>query len=206
MIGLVGQKGTMTQLYDEKTGAVIPVTAIEVGECVVVGKRTVGRDGYNALQIGQGRPTKRQLTRPVAGVYKRAGVEPKRWLREVRVDNVDAYQVGQKLTVELFAPGDIVTVTGRTRGRGFSGGMRRWGWAGGPDSHGSMSHRRIGSVSSGSSPGRVYPHRTLPGHYGNEKLTVRGLKVVRIDKERGLLYVRGAIPGHRGSEVMVRKG
>jgi len=206
MIGLIGQKGAMTQLYDEKTKAVIPVTAIEVGECVVVRKRTIPTDGYEALQIGQGVPTKRRLTKAFAGVFQKVGLEPKRFLREVRVDKIDAYQVGQKLTVELFAPGDIVTVTGRTKGRGFAGGMKRWGWRGGPASHGSMSHRRIGSVSSGSSPGRVYPHRTLPGHYGNERVTVRGLKVVRVDKDLGVLYVRGAVPGYRGSAVIVRKG
>lgn len=205
MIAVLGQKGTMTQLYDE-CGIVTPVTCILVDGCVVVGKRIRETHGYAALQLGFGSPSKRWLTKPVAGFFKKTNLEPRSWLQEVKVDDVDSYQIGQKLGAEQFKPGDVVAVTGWTRGRGFAGGMRRWGWHGGPASHGSMSHRRIGSVSSGSSPGRVWPGRTLPGHYGTERVTVKGLRVVKVDVERGVVYVRGAVPGYCGARLIVRKG
>lgn len=204
MIAVLGRKGKMMQLYDER-GVVTPVTAISVDHSVVVAKRTREKHGYTALQLGFGKPSKRWLIKSIAGLFKKAGVEPCGWLREVRVDNVGAYEVGQKLGAEQFKPGDIVAVTGWTRGRGFAGGIRRWGWHGGPASHGSMSHRRIGSVSSGSSPGRVWPGRTLPGHYGTERVTVRGLRVVKVDTEGGILCVSGAVPGCSGGRVIVRK-
>lgn len=202
MIAVLGQKRAMTQIYDEKR-TVIPVTPIDVSDCVVVGLRTREKHGYVALQIGAGKPTKRQLTKPVEGHCRKAGVAPVRWLCEVKSDG--DFQVGQKLGVELFQVGDKVSVTGITRGRGFSGGMRRWGWHGGPATHGSMSHRRIGSVSSGSSPGRVWPGRTLPGHYGCEQVTVRNLRVVRIDADKAIMYVRGAVPGHKGGRLLIKK-
>ncbi|MEO0069685.1 MAG: 50S ribosomal protein L3 [candidate division WOR-3 bacterium] len=205
MSGLIGKKGEMTQFYDEK-GRVIPVTAIEVGRCVVVGVRTKEKDGYCALQVGQGKPSKRQLTKPYEEYFKKIGVAPVRFLREFRVKSIEGFKVGQELTVDIFQPGDKVKVTGWTKGRGFAGGMKRWGWHGGPASHGSMSHRRIGSVSSGSSPGRVLPNRTLPGHYGTERVTIKNLEVVKVEPERGVIYVRGAVPGYRGSEVLIRKG
>ncbi|MEO0020273.1 MAG: 50S ribosomal protein L3 [candidate division WOR-3 bacterium] len=204
MIGLIGQKGEMSQVYDEK-GRVMPVTAIEVGRCIVVGLRTKERHGYCALQIGHGTPSKRQLTKPYEGQFKKAGVPAVRIVREFRVNSVDGFKVGQELTVDVFKPGDLVTVTGWTKGRGFAGGMKRWGWSGGPASHGSMSHRRIGSVSSGSSPGRVLPGRTLPGHYGCERVVIRNLKVVKVDSEAGVIYVRGAVPGYRGSDLLIKK-
>jgi large subunit ribosomal protein L3 len=202
---LLGQKARMTQLYDEK-GGVMPATPIDVGGCVVVARRTRSEHGYEALQLGFGAPGKRGLTKAVEGHFKKAGAEPRGWLHEVRVADSGQFQVGQQLGADQFQPGDKVAVTGWTRGRGFSGGMRRWGWHGGPASHGSMSHRRIGSVSSGSSPGRVWPGRSLPGHYGTERVTVRNLKVVRVDAEKGLVYVGGAVPGHSGGRVLLRKG
>ncbi len=204
MIGLIGVKGESTQMYDEK-GKVVPVTAIEVGECVVVGIRTKEKNGYCALQIGQGKPSKRQLVKPYVEFFKKSGLEPVRFLHEFRVTSVDGFKVGQVLTVKTFQPGELVNVTGWTKGRGFAGGMKRWGWHGGPASHGSMSHRRIGSVSSGSSPGRVLPNRTLPGHYGTERVTIKNMKVVKVDPERGVIYVGGAVPGYRGSKVLIRK-
>ncbi len=204
MTGLIGIKGEMCQVYDDQ-GVVWSSTVISVNDCVVVRRRTARTDGYEALQLGIGKPTARKSTKPVAGHYKKAGVDPKRYLREVRVDASDARKVGDKVTVDIFQPGDKVKVTGTTRGRGFAGGMRRWGWHGGPETHGSMTHRRIGSIGSGTSPGRVLPGRTMPGHYGVERVTVRNLKVVRVEPEKGLLYVHGAVPGHRGGLVIVRK-
>lgn len=204
MIGLIGQKGEMSQIYDEK-GRVMPVTAIEVGKCVVVGVRTGDKQGYCALQIGQGVASKRQMTKPYEGQFKKAGVPVVRFVREFRVNSVEGFKKGQELTVDALKPGDLVTVTGWTKGRGFAGGVKRWGWTGGPGSHGSMSHRRIGSVSSGSSPGRVLPGRTLPGHYGVERVVIRNLKVIKVDSESGVIYVRGAVPGYRGSELLIKK-
>ncbi|MGQ9707787.1 MAG: 50S ribosomal protein L3 [bacterium] len=204
MIGLIGQKGEMTQLYDEQ-GRVIPVTAIEVGKCVVVGVRTMEKHGYCAIQLGQGESSKRRLTKPYEGQFKKVGVPATRFVQEFRVQSVEGFRVGQMLTVEIFNSEELVLVTGWTKGRGFAGGMKRWGWSGGPSSHGSMSHRRIGSVSSGSSPGRVLPGRTLPGHYGCERVTVKNLKVVKVEPELGVIYVQGAVPGYRGSKVLLQK-
>ncbi len=204
MIALMGQKGNMAQLYDER-GVVVPATEVTVGECVVVGLRTRERHGYEALQIGFGAASKRKSSRPLLGSYKKAGVPPARSLQEIKVDKIADYKVGQKLGVGVFALGDKVHVTGVTRGRGFSGGVRRWGWHGGPASHGSMTHRRIGSAGSGTSPGHLLKGRTQAGRYGAERVTIRNLSIVKIEPERGLLYVGGAIPGHRGSLVLIRK-
>lgn len=204
MTAILAQKGTMTQLYDEK-GNVVPVTVLEADNCFVVLRRTKAKDGYDALQIGQGKPSKRRLTRAVAGHFRKSGATPTRFLREVRVADVESFQPGQKLTVAAFKPGDKVDVTGWTKGRGFASGVKRWGWRGGPATHGSMSHRRIGSVGSGTSPGRVWPGRTLPGHYGVERVTVRNLRVVKVEPERSRLYVEGAVPGGRGGELIVVK-
>ncbi|MEO0009943.1 MAG: 50S ribosomal protein L3 [candidate division WOR-3 bacterium] len=204
MIGLIGQKGEMTQFYDEQ-GQVVPVTAIEVGRCVVVGLRTREKHGYCAVQVGWGEASKRQRTKPYEGYFKKANLPVMRAVHEFRVESVDGFQPGQELKVDLFKPGDYVSVTGWTKGRGFAGGMKRWGWSGGPASHGSMSHRRIGSLGAGSSPGRVLPGRTLPGHYGCERVTVRNLKVIRVEPDTGVIYVKGAVPGYRGSQLLIRK-
>ncbi len=204
MIALIGQKGNMAQLYDER-GVVVPATEVRVGECVVVDKRTQERNGYEALQIGFGAVSKRKSSKPLLGSYKKAGVPPARSLQEIKVDKIADYKVGQKLGVGVFALGDTVHVTGVTRGRGFAGGMKRWGWHGGPSSHGSMTHRRVGSAGSGTSPGHLLKGRTQGGHYGVEQVTIRNLSIVKLEPEKGVLYVGGAIPGHRGSLVLIRK-
>jgi len=204
MMALLGQKGNMIQLYDER-GVVVPATEVKVGECVVVGKRAQEPHGYEALQIGFGTVSKRKSSKPLLGFYKKAGVPPARSLQEIEVDKIADYKVGQKLGVGVFALGDTVHVTGVTRGRGFTGGMKRWGWHGGPGSHGSMTHRRIGSLGSGTTPGRPLKGRTQAGHYGVEQVTIRNLSIVKLEPEKGVLYVGGAIPGHRGSLVLIRK-
>jgi large subunit ribosomal protein L3 len=204
MKALIGQKGIMAQLYDER-GVVVPATEVKVGECVVVGKRTQELNGYEALQIGFGAVSKRKSSKSLLGFYKKAGVPPARSLQEIQVDKIADYHVGQKLGVDVFALGDRVHVTGITRGRGFTGGMKRWGWHGGPASHGSMFSRRIGSLGSGTTPGRPLKGRTGAGHYGVEQVTIRNLSIVKLDREKGVLYVNGAIPGFRGSLVLIRK-
>jgi large subunit ribosomal protein L3 len=204
VITLIGQKGNMAQLYTEQ-GVVVPATEVKVGECVVVGKRTQELHGYEALQIGFGASSKRKSSKSLLGFYKKAGVPAARSLQEIQVGKIADYHVGQKLGVDVFAVGDTVHVTGITKGRGFTGGMKRWGWHGGPASHGSMFSRRIGSLGSGTTPGRPLKGRTGAGHYGVEQVTIRNLSIVKLEPEKGVLYVNGAIPGGRGSLVLIRK-
>ncbi|MEO0093689.1 MAG: 50S ribosomal protein L3 [candidate division WOR-3 bacterium] len=202
MIGLLGKKVGMTQIYSEK-GEVIPTTILKVGPCYVVQKKTKEKDGYEAIQIGFDKTER--LNKPLTGHFKKNNVPFCKELAEIRVNNHTEFNVGQELTVSLFTLGDLVDVTGWTKGRGFSGGMKRWGWHGGPASHGSMSHRRIGSVGSNTCPGRPWRGRTLPGHYGNERVTMKNLKVVKIDPDNHLLYVKGAVPGAKNGLVIVKK-
>jgi large subunit ribosomal protein L3 len=204
LTAVLGLKVNMTQVYDDQ-GMAVPATAIDVSECVVARMRTKGRDGYEAVQLGFGKANAKRLSKPRAGYFKQAGIEPVRFLREVRTESAVELKVGQKLGAELFQAGDKVVVFGNTKGRGFAGGMKRWGWHGGKATHGSTSHRRIGSVGAGTSPGRVLPGRTLPGQYGNERVMVRNLKVVKVEPEKGLLYIKGAVPGNRGSLLLVKK-
>ncbi len=194
----------MTQIFDEQ-GHVVPVTPIEVGnDCVVVAKRTRKNNGYDALQLGFGEANLKRLNKPMEGYFKHSGVEPTRVLHEVRMDSTEGYEVGQHLGVDLFKPGDVVHVVGQTKGRGFAGGMKRWGWHSGPRTHGSMSHRRVGSTGAGSSPGHVLKGRHLPGQYGNERVTIKNLQVVRVEPEKGVLFIKGAVPGYHGRLVLVK--
>jgi large subunit ribosomal protein L3 len=201
MIGILGRKVGMTQLFSEE-GVVHPVTMVKAGPCWVTRVRSAARDGYGAIQLGF-EPV-RKATRARIGNLKRIGLGPLRELRELRTPDPSAYQPGQELRVDGFKPGDRVDVTGITRGRGFAGGMRRWGWHGGPKSHGSMSHRRIGSAGATTFPGRLWKGKHLPGHYGCERVTVRNLTVERVDESQDLLYLRGAVPGPRGGLLIIR--
>lgn len=201
---VLGLKGPMTQVFDDE-GRAIPATAVDVSSCVVVSRRTPDKNGYSAVQLGVGRPSKRKLSKPVAGHFQSVGVEAVGILREVRVKSADEFEPGAKLNADRFQTGDVVDVTGWTKGRGFAGGVKRWGWKTGPRTHGNMSHRRIGSVGAGTSPGRVLKGRTLPGQYGNERVTVRRLKVVGVDTDQGRLLVSGAVPGGKGGLLIVRK-
>jgi large subunit ribosomal protein L3 len=205
--GLIGRKLGMTQVFGDD-GNLIPVTVVQLGPCTVVGVRTKSSHGYDALQLGF-EPKKKNVTKPMAGHYRKAGVAaPLRELREVRLKDSDAvapYQVGQTLTVEIFAPGELVDVVGVTKGKGFQGGVKRHGWSGGDATHGSMFHRAPGSIGASSDPSRVWPGHHLPGRMGGDRRTVLNLPVVRILPEQSLLLVRGAVPGARGGLVMVRK-
>ena len=207
--GLIGRKRGMTQVFGED-GNRIPVTVVEAGPCTVVGILTKSTHGYDALQIGfQPEPKKSRVTKPMAGHFKKAGVAtPLKVLREVRLqktENVQAYQVGQTLTVELFAPGELVDVVGTTKGKGFQGGVKRHGWAGGDATHGSMFHRAPGSIGASSDPSRVWPGHHLPGRMGSDRRTVLNLPVVRVLPEQNLILLRGAIPGANDGLVLVRK-
>ena len=206
-IGLLGRKVGMTQIFEEH-GKAVPVTVIQAGPCPVVQKKTAGRDGYEAIQIGFGAEAKpARLTRPVRGHFDRVQVPYQRHLREIRLRGGEGdFQVGQVLTVALFAAGDRVRVTGITKGRGFQGGVKRWGYRGGPKTHGSMFHRAPGSIGASSYPSRVFRGHHMPGHMGAAQQTVRGLRVVAVDSEKNLLLVRGAIPGPTGGLLTIRKG
>jgi large subunit ribosomal protein L3 len=206
-IGLVGRKVGMTQIFDTD-GTAVPVTVIEAGPCPVVQKKTVATDGYEAIQIGfQSEAKAARLTKPVRGHFDKVQLPYQRHLREIRLRGGEGeFQVGQVLTVSLFAAGDLVRVTGITKGKGFQGGVKRWGYKGGPKTHGSMFHRAPGSIGASSYPSRVFRGHHLPGHMGAARLTVRGLTVVSVDAEKNLLLVRGAIPGPTGGLLTIRKG
>jgi large subunit ribosomal protein L3 len=205
--GLIGRKKGMTQVFGED-GNLIPVTVVEAGPCTVVALRTKATHGYDALQLGF-EPRKKNVTKAMAGHYKKAGVAtPMRVLREIRLQKteaVSAYQVGQTLTVELFTPGELVDVVGTTKGKGFQGGVKRHGWSGGDETHGSMFHRRPGSIGASSDPSRVWPGHHLPGRMGADRRTVLNVVVARVLPEQNLVLLRGAVPGAIGGLVVIRK-
>ncbi len=202
MIGILGKKLGMLRIFDEE-GNMVPVTVIDVEGCYVVQKKLKETDGYNALQLGIGE--KKRVNKPLEGHFKKAGVPYRQRLVEIRTKNTPEFNPGEKLNADIFKEGDLVDVTGWTKGRGFTGGVKRWNWSGGPRSHGSMFHRRIGSLGGTTDPGRPWKGRTLPGHYGTERVTVKKLKVVKVDKEKNLLMVKGAVPGPKGGVVVIRK-
>ncbi|MBI2544603.1 MAG: 50S ribosomal protein L3 [Candidatus Rokubacteria bacterium] len=201
--GLIGRKMGMTQVFGED-GKYVPVTVIQAGPCPVVEVREKARHGYNALQLGF-EPKTKNVTKPQAGHFKKAGVPTLRVLKELRLEKVEGYKVGQTLTVEMFSPDELVDVSGVSKGKGFQGGVRRYGWSGGDATHGSMFHRAPGSIGASSDPSRVWPGHHLPGRMGGDRRTVLNLRVVRVFSEQNLLVVRGAVPGPIGSLVVVRK-
>ncbi|MGH7313891.1 MAG: 50S ribosomal protein L3 [Candidatus Rokuibacteriota bacterium] len=204
--GLIGRKVGMTQVFGED-GNHLPVTVIQAGPCTVLGIRTRQTHGYDAIQLGF-EPKKKNVAKPVAGQFKKAGVDPMRVIREIRFEKsemLQGYQVGQAVTAELFKPGELVDVVGMSKGKGFQGGVKRHGWSGGDATHGSMFHRAPGSIGASSDPSRVWPGHRMPGRMGGERRTVLNIKVVRVMAEHGLVLVEGAVPGANGSLVMIRK-
>jgi len=204
MKAILGRKLRMTQLFTED-GRRIPLTAIQVGPCPIVQIKTVERDGYNALQIGFLPRKPKRVNKPMAGHFQKANVPPQRILKEIRVDSVEGFSVGNTLDGSLFSEGDRVDVTGISKGRGFQGGVKRHNWRGGRMSHGSMFHRAIGSIGPGSGLSRIFKGKTLPGHMGCEKVTVQNLEVVRVDTEHNIVYVRGGVPGPNGGVVFLKE-
>jgi len=201
--GLIGRKVGMTQLFGSD-GEQIPVTVIEAGPCPVVQVRTKATNGYNAIQIGF-QPQKKNVTKPMAGYFKKANISPLKHLREIRLEKVEGYQAGQSLDVSLFSPGELVDVTGTSKGKGFQGGVKRHGWSGGDATHGSMFHRAPGSIGASSDPSRVWPGHRLPGRMGGVRRTVLNLEVVRVMPDQHLLLVKGAVPGPNGQILVVRR-
>jgi large subunit ribosomal protein L3 len=202
MIGILGKKIGMTQVFDEE-GNVVPVTLVQAGPCQVVQVRTADRDGYEAVQLGFDEIKKlKRVNKPMMGHFKKAGVPPYRVLREFPMSG---YEVGQTVTVEVFQKGDTVHVSGISKGKGFQGIMKRHGAHGGPASHGSKFHRAPGSIGASAFPSRVWKGHPMPGRMGGERVTVKNLKVVDVKPEMNLLLIKGAIPGPKGGYVEIRK-
>jgi large subunit ribosomal protein L3 len=199
---IIARKIGMTRLW--KDDKVVPVTVLKAGPCVVIQKKTVDKDGYNAVQLGFEEVSEKKLTKPLLGVFKKANVKPMRVLKEFRVDNVDEYSVGQEITVAIFQEGDKIDITGWTKGRGFAGAMKRWNFQGGPKSHGAKFHRELGSVGQHTEPARIFKGKRMPGRYGNERVTILNSEVVKVEPENNLIAVKGGVPGARGSLVLIR--
>jgi large subunit ribosomal protein L3 len=204
MIGLIGKKVGMTQLFNEK-GEVIPVTIIEAGPCTVTELRDAQRDGYTAVQLGYGTNKESRFTRPVLGQFKKRNLPPQRHLREFRVENIEGLEVGQSLNVSIFEKGRHVDVQGVTKGRGFAGVVKRHGFSAGHASHGPTAGKQPGSIGASAYPSRVIKGKRLPGRMGGVNLTIKNLEVVAVDPELNVLMVRGAIPGPANGLVVVKK-
>ncbi len=201
---IIGKKIGMTQIFDE-IGNVIPVTVIEAGPCVVVQKKTAENDGYDAVQLGFGGVKEKHLTKAEIGHFKKAGVENKKHLKEFRLDGAASMNVGDAITVDTFAAGEKVDVTGTSKGHGYSGVVKRWGQHQMRMTHGNGPvHRHIGSVGMNSTPSRIFKNKHMPGQYGNVTSTVLNLEVVKIDAEKNIIAVKGAVPGSRGNIVFLR--
>jgi large subunit ribosomal protein L3 len=204
MTGILGTKLGMTQVFDE-TGQVVPVTVVQAGPCVVTAVRTPDNDGYSAVQIGFGEINPRKVTKPVAGLFEKAGVTPRRYIAEIRTTAASEYTLGQEVTASVFEAGQLVDVSGRSKGKGFAGVMKRHGFKGLSASHGTQrKHRSPGSIGACATPGRVFKGVRMAGRMGGERTTVQSLTVHAVDGDKNLLLIKGAVPGPRGGLVMVR--
>ena len=202
--GIIGKKLGMTQIFAEN-GAVIPVTVIEAGPCVVTQKKTTETDGYNAIQVGYEDVSEKHVNKPAKGHFAKANVSAKKHLKEFRLEDAEKYNVGDEIAVDTFAAGEKVDVTGITKGHGYSGAVKRWGHHMLQATHGTGPiHRQVGSMGANSTPSRVFKNKKMAGQYGNEKLTVLNLEVIKIDAEKNLIAVKGAVPGARGGIVVIR--
>ncbi len=204
---ILGRKVGMTQIFDE-SGHVIPVTVVEVGPCVVVQKRTPAKHRYAAIQIGFEEIPGRKLAKPNRGVFERLELKPQRFLREVRMsaEEVEAYKVGDTITASIFNAGEFVDVVATSKGKGFQGVVKRFGFRGSNATHGTHEYRRHGgAIGCREDPGHIFKGRGMPGQMGNERVTTLNLRLVKVDAEQNLVLLRGAVPGHRGALVLVRK-
>jgi len=203
--GILGKKLGMTQIFTAE-GKLVPVTVVEAGPCVITQLKTDETDGYNAVQMGFGTIKDKHLNKPLKGHYAKAGVTPVRFVREFRLPGAPEYTLGQEVKADVFEAGELVDVTGISRGKGFAGTIKRHGFARGPMSHGSKSHREPGSIGSRMSGGggKVFKGKKLPGRMGTAKVTVQRLQIVRADADRNLILIKGAIPGAKGALVVIR--
>lgn len=204
MKGILGKKLGMTQLFGED-GRLSPVTVIEAGPCVVTQVKEEKEDGYSAIQIGYGDIKEKQVNKPLKGHFAKAKVSPTRYLAEIAVAEGEEYKAGQVIKADIFSQGDRADVVGISKGKGFTGVVKRWGFRGGPGSHGSHFHRAPGSIGACATPSRVYKGKRMPGQTGNKRVNIQNLEVVKVDPERNWLFLKGSVPGARGSLVMVKQ-
>ena len=200
---ILAKKIGMTQVFSPETGEMIAVTVLEAGPCVVTQVKTQEHDGYSAVQVGFGEIREKLVNKPEKGHFDKAGVEVKRFVRELRLDNAEEYEVGQKIKADMFQAGDKVDVSGTSKGKGYQGAIHRYGLSRGPMEHGSKYHRHAGSMGPATSPGRVFKGKKLPGHMGNVATTVQNLEVVRADAEQNLILIKGSVPGPKKSLVTI---
>ena len=200
---LIGKKVGMTQIFDEN-GVVIPVTVIEAGPCVVAQVKTLENDGYEAVQLGFGDVKEKHLNKPEKGHFSKVNVTAKKHLREFRLDSIEGIKVGDELKADVFAAGEKIDVQGTSKGKGFQGVIKRHGQHRGPMGHGSMYHRRPGSMGATSTPGRVFKGKKLPGHMGRVTVTIQNLDVVRVDMDKNVILVKGSVPGAKGSILKIK--
>ena len=201
--GLIGKKLGMTQIFDEQ-GKVIPVTVIEAGPCVVAQVKTVESDGYNAVQLGFEDVKESKINKPEKGHFAKSKLTPKKHLREFRLNSIENINVGDELKADTFAAGDQLDIQGTSKGKGFQGVIKRHGQSRGPMGHGSMYHRRPGSMGSTSTPGRVFKGKKLPGHMGSQTITIQNLEVVKVDLDKNVILVKGSVPGAKGAILKLK--
>ena len=202
MKGILGKKIGMTQLYVEE-GNLVPATLIEAGPCTILEVKGTAKDKLMAIKLGFGDKKESRTNKPDAGNFKKAKSSPKRFVKEVRLDAAEGLDRGQEIKADIFQAGEFVDITGVSKGKGFQGGMKRWNWTAGKAGHGSMHHRRVGSIGASSFPSRVHRGKTMPGHLGVETVTVQNLEILRVDKDHNLLVIKGTIPGHNNSYLTV---
>ena len=201
-IGLLGNKIGMTQIFDE-SGNIIPVTILKVGPCIITQIKTEMKDGYNGIQVGYSNTSNKSLTQPELGHLQKSNIQPLKYLKEFRINNPEDFQIGQVLNVETFTSGQLVDITGKSSGKGFSGLQKRHNFARGPMTHGSKNHRAPGSIGMGTTPGRVLPGKKMAGQLGNKIINIKKLKIVLVDNKENILVVRGTVPGKPGNLLSI---
>lgn len=202
-VGLLGNKIGMTQIFDE-SGNIIPVTILKVGPCIVTQVKTENLDGYKAIQVGYSEISNKKLTQPELGHLQKSNIQPLKYLKEFRIDkNENDFEVGQVLTIDLFSPGQLVNIKGKTIGKGFSGLQKRHNFRRGPMTHGSKNHREPGSIGMGTTPGRVLPGKKMAGQLGNTITTIKKLKVIKLNLEENILVIKGSVPGKPGNLLTI---
>ena len=200
---IMAKKIGMTQIFAEN-GNLVPVTVLEAGPCVIVQKKTVENDGYDALKVGFIDAKEKQVNKPMKGIFEKVNVAPKKYVKELKLEDTSAYEVGAEIKADVFAEGDRVDVSGISKGKGYQGPIKRHGQQRGPMGHGSKSHRVVGSLSSGTTPGRVKKGKKMAGHMGSEMVTVQNLEIVRADAEKNIILIKGAVPGPKGSILVIK--
>ncbi len=200
---ILAKKIGMTQVFTEN-GTLVPVTVLEAGPCVVIQKKTVENDGYDALKVGFLDAVEKRVIKPKMGEFKKLNIAPKKVIKELRLEDTSAYEVGALIEADVFAAGDKIDVTGIGKGKGFQGSIKRHGMSRGPMAHGSKYHRGTGSLSSGTTPGKVKKGKRMPGHMGAKQVTVQNLEIVRSDKDKNLILVKGAVPGSKGATLVIK--